>query len=286
MKLDSTAKVASITSVAVGVFVSLSGWYMGQRIQESQEALAHLIQEEKKITVEKGQMDVRKSANDESARLSVEFSVPMARSFALQYKTWLENKEQSRDRYVVPAGLSDEIAAMWPTWANREGLMTGKACEPEGLLARQIVMLVVKNIGRADAVDVKLIVQVKRSPMGQPARAWRESGPTGPVSYDKLTSLRDGWDTVELKIPDLRGTSTAEADRKQHKVVLASVSGRSALYGTVIVPIRISWEDRVTKQRRDEMVLEPNAATVNAELMGAEIGRIGSLCPNPPAQNK
>jgi hypothetical protein len=280
MQLDSTAKVVSIVSVVVGVFVSLAGWYTGNRIQSAQADLGKLIKEEKQVNVDKGHMELQKSMYDESARLSAEFSVPLARSFAVQYRRYLDAKDQSPERYVVPAGLSGEITAMWPTWEKRVGLMTGQACEPEGLLARQIIVLVLKNLGRVDAVDVVLTAMEKRSPAGEPSRAWHERGPAGALSYDALLSAQ-GWARRELPLPDLHGTGAPAAERRPYKVVLASVSGRTTLYGTVFVPVEIAWSDRVTKQRQKQALIEPHAAALNADLSGAEIGRVGSLCAKP-----
>lgn len=280
MQLDSTAKVVSIVSVVVGVFVSLAGWYTGQKIQTAQADLGQLIKEEKQVSVDRGHMELQKTVYDEAARLSAEFSVPLARSFAVQYRRYLDDKDMAPERYVLPSGLSDEIAIMWPTWEQRIGLMTGKACEPEGLLARQIVVLVLKNLGRTDAVDVTLVALEKRSPAGEPSKAWHEKGQAGLLSYDALASA-SGWTRREISLPDLHGTAAQAPDRKPFKVVLASVSGRTTLYGTVLVPVEVAWSDRVTKQRQKLALLEPNAAMLNADLAGAEIGRVGSLCSKP-----
>ena len=278
MELDKSAKVASIASVLVGVLVSLTTWYTNLRIQGSQEALSGLIQKEKEVSVRKSEMELRKTELGESARLRTGFGVPMARSFALQFKTWLDDKHTAKLHFVLPGELSDEIMAMWPNWANRQGLMTGQPCEAEGLLARQVVLLELQNDGRGDAVDVRLSARVKRSPVGAPSRGWGETGARGPVAYSDLGAGGAGWEPVELRLPDLPGSSAADAARPGYRVVLASVSGRTVLYGTVIVPLSVSWQDSMAQQRRSVAVLEPNAAVLNAELTGAEIGRMSTLC--------
>ncbi len=278
MELDKSAKVASIASVLVGVLVSLTTWYTNLRIQNSQDAISALIQREKEVSVKKGEMELHKAEVVDSARVVPGFSVPMARSFALQYKAWLEDKTNARFHYVVPEHLSSEIMAMWPAWAERKGLMTGRPCEAEGLLARQVVLLDLQNEGRGDAVDVKLRVKLKRPPSGSPGTGWREPGGQGPLAYSELGGASAGWDTVELSLPDLPGSAAGTAAGRRYRVVLASVSGRTSLYGTVLVPVSVSWQDRMTDKRLSEPVLERNAFLLNAELTGAEIGQMRDLC--------
>lgn len=278
MELDKSAKVASIASVAVGVLVSLTTWYTNLRIQGSQDALTELIQKEKEVSVKKGEMELRKTEIAESSRVVAGFSVPMARSFALQYKAWVDDKPNAKLHYVVPEALSPEVMTMWPSWANRSGLMTGKPCEAEGLLARQVVLLDLQNEGRGDAVDVTLKARLKKSPLGSPSGGWREAGSRGALAYSELGNANAGWESVELRLPDLPGSTATDATRRGYRVVLASVSGRTALYGTVIVPISITWNDRMTQKRQQEAVLENNSAMLNAELTGAEIGRMTELC--------
>ncbi len=278
MELDKSAKVASIASVLVGALVSLTAWYTNIRIQGSQDNLASLIQKEKEVSVKKSEMELRKTEIIESSRVVAGFSVPMARSFALQYEAWLFGKPKGKFQYVVPDRLSPEIMAMWPSWADRKGLMTGKPCEAEGLLARQVVLLDLQNEGRGDAIDVRLEARLKRSPSVSPSTGWREGGARGPLAYSELGTINSGWEAVELRLPDLAGSAATDATRMGYRVVLASVSGRTVLYGTVIVPVSVSWQDRMTQQRHKEPVLEPNAAILNAELTGAEIGQMRDLC--------
>lgn len=278
MELDPSAKVASIASLLVGVLVSLTSWYTNLRIQGSQDELAELIAKEKALSVKGSERELRRTEAIESSRVVAGFSVPMARSFALQYRLWLDEKPNSKLQYVVPEALSPELMALWPAWAERRGLMTGRPCEAEGLLARQVVLLELQNEGRGDAVDVVLEARLKRPPAGPSPAAWRETGARGPVAYSELGQASAGWEAVALRLPDLPGSTAADATRKGYRVVLASVSGRTALYGTVLVPVRLSWKDRMTQEARSEAVLERHAAVLNAELTGAEIGQMRDLC--------
>lgn len=278
MELDQSAKVATIASLAVGMLVSLTTWFTNLRIQRSQDELAALLQKEKQVNLQRGEMELRKTEMAEGSRLIAGFSLPMARSFALQYKAWMDDKRGAHMHFVVPEALSAEMATMWPSWANRNGLMTGRPCEPEGLLARQIVLLDLQNEGRGDAVEVSLTVQVKRSPQPSPSSAWHVAGAQGSVAYSELGRMREGWESVEMPLPDLPGQTATDATRRGYRVVLASVSGRSALYGTVMVPVSLHWRDRMTGQLRQDPVLEHNASLLNAELTGAEIGRLTDLC--------
>lgn len=279
MQIDSAAKLATIISVVVGVFMSLSSWYTGRKIQESQDQVSELIKKEKSIGVDKGQMELDKLRNSEAAKLSAELTAPLARSFALQYKTYTQDKDRLNERFVLPGNLAPEIEAMYPAWANRQGLMVGRACEAEGLLARQVVVLVLKNVGKVEATDLVLTVLEKTSPMQDPAKAWYESPGPGmqPMGYDALARV-NGWTKTEIPLPTLRGTDMPEAERYHLKVVLASLSGRSTLYGTILVPLQITWSDPVTKQIQHLDLLARQGAMLNAELTGAEIGRVGAIC--------
>lgn len=278
MELDKSAKVASIASVAVGALVSLTTWYTNLRIQDSQEHLAKLIHDEKQLSVRKGQMEVNRTEAAESSRIIVSLSVPLARSFALQYQVWIDSNERGKLRFVLPEALSPEIMAMWPSWASRNGLMSGDPCEVQGLLNRLVVLLDLQNEGKGDAVDIVLHARLKKSPAGSPETGWREAGAQGALAYSELHRASAGWESVDLPLPALPGSTATDAARRGHRVVLASVSGRTELYGTVIVPITLTWTDRITGEKRREEVLENNSAMLNAELTGAEVGRMKKFC--------
>jgi hypothetical protein len=156
--------------------------------------------------------------------------------------------------------------------------MTGKACEEEGLKARQVVTLMVKNIGHPDAVDVTLKVLQKNSPVQDPTRGWEERSKTGKrVAYCDIDGSMEGWIMRDIAVGILRGLSSPGSDRSARRIVLASVSGAMSLYGTVLVPVEISWTDEITKKRQTVSVW-PQAAMLRAEMIGAEIGSLSSTC--------
>jgi hypothetical protein len=198
-------------------------------------------------------MDVSKKAYDLSARLMTGFSLPLARSFAIQYAAGTDRGHQ---QFSLPTSrLTEEFMKVLGDWGSRRGLMTGKACEQEGLKARQVVTLTIKNIGHADV-----------------SREGRALG------YHDLLSASSGWTQRDIPVTDLRGLGSPQEDRAQEQMVLASVSGTTALFGTVLVPVEISWTDNITKNRQTLPVLQPHAAAIRADLLGAEIGSLGSAC--------
>ena len=279
MQLDAAAKIASIASVVVGLVISIGGWYANRQIQASQEKMGVLLEEQKRTEIDKAKLENRKSQDAETARLTAELSAPLARTFAVQYKNFLDAKEDQRERYVLPPSIANEIKTMWPLWNDRIGLMTGDACASAGLLARQVVVLLIKNVGRVDAVDLTLTVLEKASPTSNPGNAWshRPAGAAAPLAYDELATASD-WAQRKISLPAVYGTQTPEADRKALKVVLASVSGRTTLYGTALVPVEISWSDKVTGTTQHQKLLEVQGPMLNAELAGAEIGRVTATC--------
>ena len=275
MELDSTAKLASIVSVTVGVIVSVASWYTNHRIQAAQDDLGQLIKQEKQVSVDRSKMELRKSEYDASARIDPEFTAPLANTFAEYYEAQLNKGAQASDRYIMPPGLEDEIDKARQPWSRRQGLMIGRPCDGTGLVARQVVVLALRHIGGVDATDVKLTALRKAPPAGQPTQLWREAGPSGqPLAYADLASAT-GWQSSQLPLPDLRSGQT-------FRVVLASVSGRTGLYGTVYVPVSIAWTDRVTRQSQTQPLLPQHAMVLNAELAGAEIGHLVAGCQKAP----
>ena len=274
MTLDNTTKVVSIVSVVVGLMLSVAGYFANAQLQSLQASIT-------KLSVADKDMDVAKKSYDISARLTAEFSLHLARSFAIQYSQFNSKKDQGGERILFPTtDLANEFTKVLAGWQSRQGLMTGKACELEGLKARQVVTLVVKNIGNADASEIRIRAMWKASPVDDPAKRWQEKSPQGGdvLGYYDLLSATTGWKSDEFPIGDLRGLSSPENVRIPEKVVLASVSGASDLYGTVLVPVEISWYDDITKKRQTLPILQSLAPALRADLMGAEIGRVSSAC--------
>jgi len=274
--LDTTAKIASVVSVVVGLAISVGGYFANAKLQAANLKLQSLQESIGKLTVADKEMDVAKKAYDLSARLTTDFAVPLARSFAIQYG----QKDRTSQHVSFPTSpLLQEFTTVLGGWESRRGLMTGKACEQEGLKARQVVTLMVRNIGHADARRVSIKARQKSSPLPDPTARWQEmSAASKPLGYYDLLSATTGWSTIEVPMPDLRGRSSPETERVQEQVVLASVSGTTALFGTVLVPMEISWTDDITRTTQSLKVLDTHAAMLRAELMGAEIGSLGSAC--------
>lgn len=181
MKLEETTKVVSIISVVVGLMISVAGYFANLKIQSLQESVSRLNVSDK-------EMDVSKKAYDLSARLMVDFSLPLARTFALQYSSGQSSKEAS-GRHVAMASseIAEEFAKVLGGWEKRRGLMTGQACQDEGLKARQVVTLVVRNIGHADAIDIRIKAMQKKSPTTDPTKSWQElSGKGSALAYYDL----------------------------------------------------------------------------------------------------
>jgi hypothetical protein len=271
MKLDDTAKIVTIVSGVVAAMISAAGFFANAKLQSLQNSINEL-------KVADQAMDTSKKAYDLSARLAVEFSLPMARSFAVQYAESTSGDHKTRRMLMPPGDLSQEFSQVLVGWGDRRGLMTGKPCEQEGLAARQVVTLVVKNIGGADAENIVLKVKQKRSPYPNPATAWRETAAGGAWGgRDNLTAA-NGWTDVSIPIGSVRGLGSPVEDRTPVQVVLASVSGRTALFGTVLVPTEISWDDNVSKKRQSAPIMSARAAELQADLLGAEIGSLRSTC--------
>lgn len=274
MKLDDSTKMISILSGVVAVFISISTFISGAKLQAIQKSINSLSVQDK-------QMDVSKKSYDLSARLTADFSLPLARSFALQYASG--TPVTGRHISMPTDALSREFAQVMGGWASRKGLMTGHACQTDGLMARQVVTVIVKNIGSTDAIDVVMTARQKTSPMNTPSAAWQERAPGGgTVGYDGLLSAQDGWTEISIPLGALHGSSSPPEDRMPLQVVLASVSGSTALFGTVIVPVSISWTDEVSKRRQSLPVLESHAAELRSDLLGAEIGSLSSACQPAP----
>ena len=274
MKLDDTTKIISIVSVVVGLMISVAGYFANQKLQSLQESVG-------KLNVTDKEMDVSKKAYDLSARLTTDFALPLARSFALQYSSDASSKAGIGRHISMPTTvLAEEFAKVLGNWESRRGLMTGQAFKPEGLKARQVVTLIVKNIGHADAVEVTIQAKQKTSPHSDPTKSWQELSDTGvSLAYNDLLLATSEWTSVIIEMPSLRGLSSPAEDRIPEQVVLASVSGTTSLFGTVLVPIEISWTDNISKNRQTLPIISAHAAVLRMDLLGAEIGSVRSPSP-------
>lgn len=273
MKLDETTKVVTILSVVVGLMISVAGYFANTKLQSLQESVG-------KLNITDKEMDVSKKAYDLSARLMLDFSLPLARSFALQYSPGQSSKETTgRHVSMATSEIAEEFTKVLGGWKMRRGLMTGQACQEEGLKARQVVTLLVRNIGHADAIDIVIRAMQKKSPNIDPTKPWQELSDKGTsLAYYDLLSAKEGWSSVTIQVGSLRGLSSPAEHRIPEQIVLASVSGTRSLFGTVIVPIEISWTDNISKSRQSIPVLSAHAAALRADLLGAEIGSLGSAC--------
>ena len=273
MKLDETTKVVSIISVVVGLIISVAGYFANLKLQSLQESVS-------KLNITDKEMDVSKKEYDLSARLMIDFSLPLARSFALQYSPGQSNKEPAgRHVSMATSEIAEEFAKVLGGWEKRRGLMTGQACHEEGLKARQVVTILVRNIGHADATDITIKAMQKKSPSNDPTKPWQElSNKDTALAYYDLLSAKDGWSSISIPVRSLRGMSSPAEHRIPEQIVLASVSGTRSLFGTVLVPIEISWSDNISKKRQIIPIISAHAAALRADLLGAEIGSIGSAC--------
>lgn len=277
MKLDDTVKIVSIVSGVVAVIVSAAGFVVNARLQDLQASI-------NKLGVQEKTMDVSKKAYDLSARLSVEFAAPLARSFATQYAESMADPSKRVRQISMPTQIAPEFSQVLGGWEGRRGLMTGEACNPAvGLKARQVVTLVVQNLGQTDAKNVVLKVKMKRSPRGAPLLTWEDPSAGGVWTGKADLTAAGGWADAEVPIGHLPGAGSPAEARKPVQVVLASVSGRTWLYGTVLVPVSIAWTDDISPQPHSEPVIAAHATQLGADLLGAEIGSVRSACPQAPA---
>ena len=266
MQLDTTTKVVTLVSVIVGVMISVAGYFTGLKLQALDERLKSLDE------LNKG-MDLASKDYNLSPRLVTEFYLPLARSFAEEYTHRTDSPSQPTTILLPTNALMSEFGLNIPKWKSRRGLMTGHACQAEGLKTRQVITLMVKNIGHADATEVSVKALQKSSPHPQAARGWQELGANhAPIPYYDLSGLTTGWKPVSFRVIDLRGQSSPEISRNQAQVVLASVSGATTLFGTVLVPIEISWTNKITNRREVQRIMETEIPKLRFSLLGAEIG--------------
>jgi hypothetical protein len=266
MQLDNTTKIVTLVSVIVGIMISVAGYFASQKIQSLEGKL-------KSMDVMEKDMDLSSKAYDLAPRLITEFKAMLARSFAEEYSNRASGTGNNTSILIPSSELMHEFELNMPNWKSRKGLMTGNACKTEGLKARQVITLVIKNIGHADATDIKIKAMQKASPYSEPAQGWQEmSAGNTAVPYYDLRFLTAGWKPIVFSVTELRGQSSPEKDRNDAQVVLASVSGATTLFGTVLVPVEISWTDKITKKQETRQILESEIPKLRYDLLGAEIG--------------
>jgi hypothetical protein len=278
-KLDDSAKIVSMISIIVGLMISGSSYFASRQLQKVQAAVADVDAKAKSLQMASQEMDNAKKEYDLSARLSAQIVLPLARSFALQYADFTKGAgPHGQEISFLTTPLADEFKKVMPGWAERRGLMTGESCKEEGLKTRQIVTLTVANIGHADATDVKVVVMEKPSPLADSTRVWHEAAAGAPVAYQDLPGAAGGWTRRALSLRELRGASSPEKDRNSVVVVLASVSSGTSFFGTVQVPMQVTWTDRITKKAQSLDIMPSQASTLRSALIGAEIGTPAEAC--------
>jgi len=267
MKLDRVNQVVTIISVVFGIVVSIFGLLANSKANSLEKKIKDLEASEKSL-------DITKKAYEASPNILARFELPLARSFAEEYLSDTQNV-----KFIIPtAELSSELHRSIPNWKERRGLMTGKPCEQQGLKARQIITLLLKNIGYADAVDISITAKHKASPRASPLTGWQDSVNNAALAYCDLHTAAKDWNTITFSIDNLYGQIAPEKDRNEIQVVLASVSGSTTFYGTVLVPIEISWTDKMTNKRQTQQIMNSQITKVRSALVGAEIGSLNLSC--------
>ena len=268
MKLDKVNQIVTIISVVFGIVVSIFGFLANSRANSLEEKLKNLEASEKNI-------DIDKKAYDASPNILARFELPLARSFAEEYLS-----DSQAVNFIIPTTeLSSELQKSIPNWQKRRGLMTGEPCKREGLQARQVVTLLLKNIGYADAIDVSIKAKHKPSPLASPLTGWHEySSNKTELAYCDLHTVTKDWETITFPVDHLYGQSAPEKDRNEIQVVLASVSGSTTLFGTILVPIEISWTDKMTNKKHKQQIMNSQITKVRSALVGAEIGSLSLAC--------
>ena len=270
MKIDEATKIIAGISAAVGIIISVAGFFANTKIQVIQQAIQELNIKDK-------QVDISKRNYDLSARLSIDYSAPLARSFALQFSTNEENRTKYNTYIMFPISqISDELGDLIVQWRQRKGLMTGKACEREGLKARQVVLIKIKNIGNATAENVIMKVNQGSPQSAIKGTPWNIKSTDGiVVPYADLAGRIDEWKDINIPIGRLFGLDSQEKERLTHQIVLASVSGSTDLYGTVLFPLELSWTDSITNENK---LVRLDVSYLRNDLLGAEIGSLSSAC--------
>jgi hypothetical protein len=276
MTLDSSTKVVTIVSVIVGLMLSVAGYFANIKFTSLE---ANLNQ----IDLRAKEVDVVRKEYDSFARLGTDFLLPLARTFALRYRDPATVSSRSVPRILFPLPpLRQELLSVLDAWETRHGLMTGSACDiEEGLKARQVVTLMVENLGYADALNVSIKGIWKSPPKNDLDHPWQEIVGGKPIAYSDLSPGMSGWQSIDFPMGTLRGQSSQRDDTNavtdKVQIVLASVSGLTDLYGTVLVPLEVSWTDAMSK-KSDSMKIA-DLVTLSADLQGAEIGTVGrSTC--------
>lgn len=286
MKIDDSTKIISMISVIMGMMISAAGYFADQKIQAAEQKLQSaglrlqsLEASINELKITEKTMDISKKEYDLSARLMVDFSLPLARSFALQYFSGASLTDKLHKNISIPKELASEFTEVLPGWKKRKGLMTGSACRSEGLKTRQVVTLRVRNIGHTDAINIILHAKQKKSPHKSPKKSWQELSNEKPLSYSDLLLSTNEWERIIIPIKTLHGQGTfgnENIDMMEEQIVLASVSGTTSLFGTIIVPLEVSWTDNISKKTHTLPILSSNASRLRQDLIGAEIGSVSA----------
>ncbi len=300
--LDNTMKTVSLISAVMAVLVSAASFFIDSRLKASdaelravkqsveeadnktRAAIARLEADAKMLvaqaqvraaTVETAaaEMKNKKDEFELAARLQVSFGLPLARAFAINFST------HNQDFAMPTTEFSDEIRKVLPGWQARKELMTGDACGPQGLLARQVITLEIRNVGATDAENITVRFVQKATPHAESTKGWQEMSPQRkPVQYYDIIQDGSGWKSFDMIVRNLPGSRNADKTKSAFTVVLASVSGGTWFYGTVFVPVEISWSDPVTNKRQTAQIIEPEKPMLRSGLTGAEIGSVRSTC--------
>jgi hypothetical protein len=302
MKLDETTKIVSLVSAIMAAMISAAGLFIDWRLKASDEQLRQVKQsidaadEQAKIAIAKIEADSKSKIAEAqekamaaetaaallknkqrefelAARLQVSFGLPLARAFAIDFTT-------RNPQFAMPTtALSEEFKKVLPGWLARRGLMTGDACGSVGLLARQVVTLDIRNVGVADAASIKFRYLEKPSPHADASEGWQEiSSNRKPVQYYDIPEDAVGWKRSEINVRSLTGSGSSEKNNNLVTLVLASVSSGSVFYGTVFVPVDLSWTDEITNKKQTMQIMESEKPMLRSGLTGAEIGSIRTTC--------
>jgi hypothetical protein len=297
MKISETTKVVTLISGIVAIFISIGGFILDWRLKLAEQHLNEVKQgieqanatieqntklllassevKQKEVETEAARMANEKREFELSARLKAHFILPLARTFAVDYKS-------NSAGFAIPTStLADELKKVLPLWESRKELMTGKACSTEGLAARQIISLTISNIGIADANELEITLSERQSQSVDSTSYWQElSEDKRPLPYYDLSQAAPapGWKRISVPLHSLYGSLSAGSLDSSIVVVLASVSGSTHFYGSVYVPIELNWTDSITKKKQTLLVMDTQGATLRSGLVGAEIGSVAGSC--------
>lgn len=240
MTISEATQIIAGTSTVVAMLLSVATFYGNRQIQGLQAKLQSIETDTKKL-------ELQKMEYSSSSRIIIDYAAPLARSFAVQLEKDRSTTPQLSETMFVAEELPKSLIH---DWATRNGLMTGDACGQEGLKARQVVGIRLRNIGNTAALDVRVAAKLGLPKNPDKDGLWKVQLADGSsVPYADLSREgMDGWADHQFSIGALQGMDTAAVDRKVTQLVLARVSGATDLYGSVAVPPKVIWTDAVTKK--------------------------------------